>query len=132
MVKPTKSLDIETFRGDTTPIKIRVWDLNGQPFNVNTVNIRWTVRDEFLNIDSIIQKVRINEVSDGIVVLNDANSVGYGITLINEIVILRDVDDTKSIRSAQYPFDVELSKGTNVFTAGRGNLIIKKDMSRNV
>lgn len=132
MANVTEDLDILTYRGDTTPIKLRLWDINRKPINVNNLNIRSTFRDEYKNIDNILQKTRLGGVSAGIITSEDANASDFNLQASNEMAIDREVDDTKNWRSAIYPFDVEFLKGIKVYTAIKGNLIVDKDTSRNV
>jgi len=132
MAKPTEDLDIITYRGDTDPLKMAFYDINNQRIDITQFTIKWTVRDEYKDIDGILQKTRIGGTPDGIITVDDLAASDYAITENNQIAVLRTVDDTKNWRTDVYPFDIEFAKGANVYTAARGNLIVQKDMSRNV
>ena len=128
MAKPTEDLDFLTYRGDSLVIKLQFNDTNNQPIDVTVYDIRFTVRDEYEDQDSIIQKDRTNQVTNGIVTSVDAQAGNYNLTETNQLAIIIDVDDTKVLRPDIYPFDVEFKKNSGIYTAIRGNLIVRNDM----
>jgi len=131
MAKPTEDFDYLVYRADSVLIKLAFFDLNRELVNLSVFNLRFTLRDEYENQDSVIQKTRISGVPNGIYLSVDNQAIDYNLTEINQMAILLDSDNTKVLRSDIFPFDVEFSKIDKVYTAIRGNLIFRKDMTRN-
>lgn len=131
MAKPTVDLDYFTYRGDSFVIKMRFFDTNRQSINVSVFDLKFSVRDEYNDINGIITKNRTNQTPNGIVVSADAVAGNYNINNTNEMAVIVDSDDTKNLRPDIYPFDIEFKKGTGIYTPIRGNLTVKQDMTIN-
>jgi hypothetical protein len=136
MVDLVQQYDFYRKRGDTIilPFNFLDSDLNNE--SVSAYKIKFTVRDEYEKVDTIIEKYWNSTIDkDGIITFADPEASSYNLTDENQIAVVLETDDTKNLRPDVYPYDVEFSKNVSgtirYFTPIRGNLVIEPDMSRN-
>lgn len=114
---------LEMYRGDSALWPMTAYQADGQPLNISTGSLYFTVKSSTRQLDAaaILQKT----VGSGITVTDGANG-GFTVEL--------DSADTSSVYAPQvYQWDIQyVTTGNKVYTLLGGDILIKADVTRDI
>ena len=108
-----KEFDIPPFpRGDTVPISFDLTDKNGNPLNLDDVEIYFTVKKNYNKSDYVIQK----RYSIGDIEINGTKAS-----------FILEHNDTAELKYGEYVYDIEFLSGDYVKTILRGIITLTEE-----
>ena len=107
-----KEFDFEFPRGDTCPVSFDITDSNGQPLDLSSSEIYFTLKKNYNTSSYVLQKKK----STGDIEVNE-----------NKCALVLSHTDTAELNYGNYVYDIQLKSGDYVKTLALGQITLTNE-----